>query len=176
MDNHKNDLTVQDDLVVSMDFTLNVDGEVVDKSDLEAPVEFLQGHGNIIPGLERALYGMRVGESKEIRVAAAEGYGDIDPEAFAEIPRKEFPKDIPLKPGVQLMLEDEDGEEMEAYIVEATKNMVRLNLNHPLAGKELLFSVTIVDIREADEEELAHGHAHYQDEAEEDWEWEEGEE
>ena len=82
---------IEDDVVVSMDYTLTVDNEVIDTSEGNEPIQFLQGHGNIIPGLERALYGMAAGDRKEVVIEAADGYGELDPEAFAEVSRTEFP-------------------------------------------------------------------------------------
>jgi len=153
-------LTVQDDTVVTLDYTLTVEGEVIDHSGENGPIEFLQGSGQVIQGLENALYGMASGESKQIVVQPAEGYGDEDVEAYAEIPLSEFPPEIPLEIGVQLQLRDEDGDEFEAYVEEVQEKVVILNFNHPLAGKELSFSITVVDIRPATAEEIDHGHAH----------------
>ena len=87
--------TVQDGLVVSMEYTLKVDGEVTDTSEGREPLAYLQGSGNIIPGLEREMVGMAVGESKEVMVAAVDAYGEEDDKAFMDVPRGEFPKDIP---------------------------------------------------------------------------------
>jgi FKBP-type peptidyl-prolyl cis-trans isomerase SlyD len=150
---------IADDLVVSMDYTLTVDGEVMDSSD-EGPIVFLQGYGNVIPGLERALYGMAVGESKDITVSAKDAYGDFDPANIVDVPRKEFPPEIPLEKGTELQVKNNDGEVLHATISEITKQFVKLDFNHPLAGKELFFHVSIMDLREATAEELEHGHAH----------------
>ena len=153
-------ITVADDIVVSIEYTLTVDGEVIDASEDSDPLEYLQGYQNIIPGLERELAGMKIGESKEITVLPKDGYGEQDPEAVIEIPRREFPKDFEVKPGVELQLQNQDGEMMNAVIVSISPNAVKLDLNHPLAGKELLFRVTVVDLRDATEEEISHGHVH----------------
>lgn len=151
---------VADDIVVTMEYTVKVDGEVVDSSDDHEPIEFLQGHGQVISGLEKQLYGMAVGESKSFVVAARDGYGERDPDAIADIPRGEFPKDIPLEPGVELQMEDEDGDVMNAVIVSAGDQTVQLDFNHPLAGKELHFSIQVIGLRQATPEEIEHGHAH----------------
>lgn len=173
-DDHR--MTVEDDRVVSLDYTLKVDGGVVDKSEENDPIQFIQGHGQIIPGLEKQLYGMSIGESKNVVVPPAEGYGEADSSAYAEIPRAEFPPHIPLETGVALQLRDKDGDMLDAYIVEVRDDNVVLNFNHPLAGKELHFSVTVVDLRDATEEELSHGHVHSEDGYDEDEEeWEEDE-
>ena len=151
---------VEDDVIVSLDYTLSVDGEVIDNSNEDGPIQFIQGKGHIVAGLERALYGMQVGERKELVVSAADGYGEADPSAIADIPRREFPPEIPLEPGVELQLTDQEGDELEAYIVSVSRDMVRLNFNHPLAGKELHFAVQIANLRLATPEELDHGHVH----------------
>lgn len=155
--------TVVDDVVVSINYTLTVDGQVIDASEENDPLVYLQGYQNIIPGLEREMAGMKIGESKEVTVQPRDGYGDIDPDALIEVPRTEFPKDFEVKPGVDLQLQNQDGELLNAVIVAVTPDMVKLDLNHPLAGKELLFRVTVVDLRPATEEELSHGHIHGDD-------------
>lgn len=156
----RDEMKVQDGQIITMDYTLWVDGEVVDTSDGADPIEFLQGAGNIIPGLESQLYGMGVGDSKDVWVASQDGYGDIDEDAFAEVPRNQFPQDIPLETGVELQVRDETGDVMNARIDQVGDEIIRLDFNHPLAGKELRFEVKISGIRQATEEELEHGHAH----------------
>ncbi|MEJ5225546.1 MAG: peptidylprolyl isomerase [Anaerolineales bacterium] len=151
---------VQAGRVVAMDYTLHVDGEKIDSSEGREPLEYLHGAGNIIPGLEREMAGMEVGESKQVVVSPADGYGESDPNAFIEIPRSEFPQDIPLEVGLELQVQDPSGNPMYARIDAITDESVRLDFNHPLAGKELHFSVKIVGLREPTEEELDHGHVH----------------
>ncbi len=157
---------VQAGRVVAMDYTLHVDGEKIDSSEGREPLEYLHGAGNIIPGLEREMAGMEVGESKQVVVSPADGYGESDPDAFIEIPRSEFPRDIPLELGLELQVQDPSGNPMYARIDAITDESVRLDFNHPLAGKELHFSVKIVGLREPTEEELDHGHVHSGDEHE----------
>ena len=160
MKNEQEPILVVDDLVVSLDYTLTIDGEVFDTSEGNEPIHFIQGTGQIVPGLENAIYGMSVGEHKKVTVAPSEGYGEEDPEAFADIPRKEFPEDIPLELGTELQLRNEDGDELEAYIDSVGEDIVRLNFNHPLAGKVLHFDVAVTALRQATPEELDHGHVH----------------
>ncbi len=151
---------VGDDMVVTLDYTLTVNGEIIDSSIGSQPIEFIQGRGQIIPGLERELYGLALGDGKDVVVAATDGYGDRDPNAVADIPRDQFPPQLPLKPGTELQLRGQDGEELEAYIEDVGDETIRLNFNHPLAGKELHFSIKVVELRSATPEELAHGHVH----------------
>ncbi len=155
-----NEATVQDGQVVTMEYTLRVDGEVIDTSEGHEPIEFIQGVGNIIPGLESALYGMKVGDSKDVHVSAKEGYGEEDPAAYVDVPREQFPETIPMEVGVALSVQDGSGNPLHATIHEVGEETVKLNFNHPLAGKELHFSVTIAGLREATAEELEHKHAH----------------
>jgi len=162
--NETNDsqLIVADNMVVTMEYTLRVDGEIIEKASPENAVQFIQGVGQLIPGLERELDGMHIGESKSVQVAPQDGYGEYDEEndAFAEIPADQFPEGIPLVPGIEVILHDEDGEEQEAYIAAVNEDIVLLSLNHPLAGKELDFTVKVIDLRPATEEELLHEHVH----------------
>ena len=153
-------LKVQDGQVVSMDYTLRVDGEVLDSSAGQAPLEFLQGAGNIIPGLEQELYGMALGESKTVIVQPEDGYGTLDPDAFVDVPRDQFPANIPMEVGVEIQVTDENGQPMNARIDTVGDENVTLDFNHPLAGKELHFEATIVGLRDASDEETQHGHVH----------------
>ncbi len=163
MNGQENPTKVRDDVVVSLDYTLKVDGEVIDTSQGEEPLQFIQGRGQIIAGLENELYGMSVGDHKEVTVSPENGYGDVDPENFADIPRSEFPPEIPLSPGVELEMTDQDDDVLEATIVNVDSENVRLDFNHPLAGKDLHFSVEVLDLRVATTDELAHGHVHFED-------------
>jgi FKBP-type peptidyl-prolyl cis-trans isomerase SlyD len=161
--NDPQSIRVEDDKIVTLDYTLTVDGEVIDSSEGSEPIQFIQGRGQIIPGLERELYGMEIGDSKNVSVTAQEGYGEEDPEAFADVPRQQFPPQIPLEPGVEIQLRDEEGQVLDARIHSVREESIRLNFNHPLAGKELNFDVTVVDLRHATPEELEHGHVHGED-------------
>ncbi|HCB01857.1 MAG TPA: peptidylprolyl isomerase, partial [Anaerolineae bacterium] len=91
---------VEDGVVVSMEYKLTVDGQVLDSSDEAGPLQFLAGYGNIIPGLENEMMGMKIGDSKEVTVQPADGYGEFDEEAFMDVPRSEFPSDMKLEEGL----------------------------------------------------------------------------
>lgn len=173
----KNELNkVTKDLVISMDYELTVDGEMIDATETGEPLEFIQGYENIILGLEKAIEGMSLGDSKEVNVKAAEAYGEYDPDGFIEVPKAEFPEEIPLEVGTEISVTNDDGEEMTAYLEEVSLESVTLNFNHPLAGKDLNFKLKIVGIREATAEELEHGHVHFDDcECDGDCECEDGE-
>jgi len=154
------DLRIKDGQVVSMEYTLKVDGNVADSSEGREPLEFVHGAGNIIPGLEREMTGMAVGESKEVVVAAVDAYGEEDESAFMEVPRAQFPEEIPVKIGTEIQVQNQAGQPMYARIEKVEDENVRLDFNHPLAGKELHFAVKVVGLRDATPEEKEHGHVH----------------
>ncbi len=155
---------VKEGAVVSLSYTLKLaNGDVVDYSEADDPLEYLHGAENIIPGLEQQLLGLKVGDEKDVELAPAEGYGVYDPEDVEVVERKELPKDLTLKLGMVLAISDEDGSLSEAFVREITPNEVKLDFNHPLAGQRLFFKVKVLGVREASEEELAHGHPHGED-------------
>jgi len=151
---------VKDGLVVSMEYKLTVDGEVLDSSDEAGPLQFLAGYGNIIPGLESEMMGMQIGDSKNVTVQPADGYGEFDEEASMDVPRTEFPADMTLEEGMELHVTDDNGDHQAAYVAEFDDKTVTLDFNHPLAGAVLEFYVKVVALREPTEEEIDHGHVH----------------
>jgi FKBP-type peptidyl-prolyl cis-trans isomerase SlyD len=147
-------------MVVSMHYTLTDDsGAVIDSSLGGEPLAYLHGHGNIIPGLEKALEGVTVGHKAKVTVAPAEGYGEHDPSAVFDAPREHFPPDLELKPGVRVTADGPQGP-ISLVIVAVNDTSCTLDANHPLAGKTLFFDVEIMKIRPATQEEIAHGHTH----------------
>ena len=152
--------SVQNDIVVSIEYSLHVDGEEIDSSKGQDPLQFLVGHGNIISGLEREMIGMKVGDSKNVVVQPAEGYGEYDEEAYMDVPRDQFPKDMPVEEGLELSVRDDQGQSRYARIDAVEDDTVTLNFNHPLAGDELHFNVKVVELREPTSDELEHGHVH----------------
>ena len=148
-------LTVADDVVVSLEYTLRLDdGEIVDSSADREPLQFLQGRGQIIRGLEQALYGMAVGDEKNVEVAPADGYGVREPDATQVLPRDAFPSDLNLEPGLGLRMRDPMGQVVIAYVEEVRPDGVLLDLNHPLAGETLYFQAKVAALRPATSEEL----------------------
>lgn len=154
------DNIVAKDTVVKLAYTLTVDGEIIDMADEQDAIEFLQGHRNIISGLESQLDGMKVGESKTVSVSAEEGYGAVDEDAFDEVPLSEFPEDVTPEMDMELELKDAEGNDLYGRIVTIGDESVTMDFNHPLAGKELHFEIKVVDVRPATAEEIAHGHVH----------------
>ena len=159
--NNKN-LIVADDMVVRLDYTLTLaDGEEFDSSTDTGPLEYLHGQGQIVAGLEEALYGMGVGDEKAVVVTPDFAYGEYDPEAVQMLPRDVFPPDMPLEPGMTIDLYDEEtDEEIEATIAEVQRDNVMIDFNHPLAGETLHFQVKVLALRPALPEEIEHGHVH----------------
>jgi len=154
------ELHVQDGQVVSLVYTLQVDGEVIDSSEEDDPLQFIQGEGDIIPGLEGALYDMEIGESKNLVIAPKDAYGELNDEAFIEVPKDQFPANIPLELGTELQVRNPEGDVMDARIDRIDEDSVLLDFNHPLAGKILHFDVKVTALRPATEEEISHGHVH----------------
>jgi FKBP-type peptidyl-prolyl cis-trans isomerase SlyD len=154
---------VSNDMIVSLDYVLTLDnGEEIDRSDENAPLEYLHGHGNIIPGLENELQGLTMGDEKNVVVQPKHGYGERDPESVAEYPRNTFPASVKLEVGETVGMRDsESGEAYQAYISEIRPETVVLDFNHPLAGETLYFQIKIAGLREPTGEELSHGHVHH---------------
>jgi len=148
---------IADNMVVSMAYALTIDGELLDSTEEGESLQFIQGYGSIIPGLEQALYGMTAGETRTITIEAKEAYGEYDLEQVVPIPISEFPDDFDLEPGLELEMKDKDDEIVYARIVSVGKSRVKMDFNHPLAGRDLTFDITILALRAATAEELEQG-------------------
>ena len=154
-----NELTqVADKLLVTIDYTLTVEDQIIDSSKENGPIRFVQGGGEIISGLERQLEGLSLGTEQKITVSPKEGYGEFDEDSLVDIPRDEFPENIPLELGINLRMKNENGDPLQARIHEISEDIVKLNFNHVLAGKELQFDVTVIELRAATPEEIKHGY------------------
>ncbi len=154
-------LKVGKDRVVKFEYVLALDsGDVVDSSQGHEPLAYLHGYGNIIPGLERQMEGMEVGEEREIVVEPGEAYGEYIEGQDMLVPLNEFPPNMTPEVGMGILVETPDGQQIPYFITEIKDGMARLDPNHPLAGQRLHFKVKVVEIREATEEEKAHGHVH----------------
>ena len=124
-------------------------GETFDSSAGRDPLEFVVGSGQIIPGLDKALPGMAVGDKKSVDIPCAEAYGEKRDEAIQAIPRSEIPDHIPTEPGTQLQMQAPTGQVVPVTVVEANEEQVILDANHPLAGKDLNFAIELVEIKAA---------------------------
>lgn len=154
-------MQIANDSVVSIDYRLHLgDGKTIDESDPGEPLVYLHGHEQIVPGLEKALEGKKVGESLKVTVTPEEGYGEYDPDGVEEVPREDFPPDMELEAGGIVSATDEEGDEVDFLVKEVRAKTVVVDFNHPLAGKTLHFEVTVREVRAATKEELEHGHAH----------------
>lgn len=149
------------DKVISIHYTLTVDGEKVESShDNGEPLWILLGHGQLIPGLEAALDGHEAGDEVSVDVAAADGYGERQEDQIQRMSKKYFPQANRLKPGMVTVLKLKEGGQRAVTVHKVGMSTIDVDLNHPMAGKSLHFDVNIGEVREAIEEELKHGHAH----------------
>lgn len=153
---------VQENDVVTINYTLTVEDEVWDSTEDESmePIQFLIGQGLLIPGLEQGLYGMKVGERRHIHLGPELAYGEVDEESFATVRKKDMPPEVPLEQGVEIEMSDEEGDVVLGRIAQVKGDKVLLDFNHPLAGKTLDFEIEVLERRPATEEEIAHGHVH----------------
>ena len=144
---------------VTIHYTLKDDaGEVLDSSDGRDPLTYLHGVGSIVPGLEAALAGKGAGDTVTATLTPEEGYGQRDEEAIRNVPRRKLPAGK-LAVGTQFRMQTEDGIAI-GTVMAIRGDYATVDLNHPLAGKTLHFDVTVVEVRDATEEELTHGHVH----------------
>ena len=146
--------------VVTIEYTLKSDaGDVLDTSDGREPLTYMHGMGNLVPGLEKALEGHQVGESLEVNLTAAEGYGDRDEKLVRNMPVRKLASDKPPQVGRRYRAQLDEG--MAVVLVTAIKgDYATVDANHPLAGMSLHFQIKVAAVREATEEELHHGHVH----------------
>ena len=158
------DLTVKPDIVASVHYTgtLPESEEVFDSSEGRDPLTFLVGHHQMIPGFEEELQGAKVGERRVFTLSADRAYGERDDQAVMQIPREQFAQveeEAPLTEGAVLVAQMPHGP-APFTITSLDDETVTADFNHKLAGESLTFSVEVVELREATEEEIAHGHAH----------------
>lgn len=146
--------------VVSFHYTLkDSSGTVLESSFGDEPLSFLEGVGQIIPGLESAIHGMKKGDKKLVQVKAADAYGEHDSDLIVEVPRAQIPKpDVEV--GDRFYADSGHGQQQVVVVTAVTDTHVTVDGNPPLAGQDLQFDVEITDVREASAEELEHGHAH----------------
>ncbi len=153
-------MQITENSVVSFHYTLtDKDGQVIDSSTGNAPLTYLHGVGQIVPGLENALVGKAVGEKLDVEVTAAEGYGEHHDFMVQQVPRDAFQGVDEIEPGMQFQAQTPQGG-MTVTVTAVDATTVTVDGNHPLAGKNLFFAVEIVSVRAASAEELEHGHVH----------------
>lgn len=152
-------MKVEKDRVVAFHYTVSEQGQEPSESSVgQAPMSVLIGHNNIIPGLEAAMEGKSAGEKFDVEVAAADAYGERREGMTQRIPKKHF-QGAKLEPGMQAVLQTNMGPRA-VTIEKVGMTVVDVDLNHPMAGKDLHFAIEITNVREATAEELEHGHVH----------------
>jgi len=153
-------MKIQKNSVVSFHYALTDDeGKNLDSSSGGDPLDYLHGAGNIIPGLEKALEGKSAGDSLKVPVVAAEGYGEVQQELIQEVPKTAFQGVDAIEVGMQFEAQTSQGGTVPVTVTAVTDEMVTVDGNHPLAGVNLHFDVSIEAVREATEEEIAEGHS-----------------
>lgn len=153
--------TIANGVVAIIHYTLtNDEGLVLDSSDGGDPLPYLHGANNIVPGLEKELSGLKVGESKNVDVAPEEGYGAVNPAMIQTVPREQFPPEADVEAGVQFMMQSQDGQSMPIWVTKVEDGMVTIDANHPLAGQTLHFAIEVTGIRAATSCETGCGYPH----------------
>ncbi|MGY3053417.1 FKBP-type peptidyl-prolyl cis-trans isomerase SlyD [Pedobacter sp. UYEF25] len=160
-------MNISENTVVSLTYelhTTNEEGKTVfiEKADEENPLVFLYGVGMMLPKFEEQLTGFKVGDDYSFELSAEDGYGELDPGAFADLPKSMFTEaggELPAV-GDVIPLQDNNGNQFRAGVTAVHEDTVAVDLNHPMAGKNLMFEGKILSVREATKDELTHGHAH----------------
>jgi FKBP-type peptidyl-prolyl cis-trans isomerase SlyD len=153
-------MIVENKKVVSFHYTLrNADGEQLETSRDKQAMSYLHGVRNIIPGLEKAMAGKAIGDEFEVTLAPEEAYGERKPNSIQRIPAKRFNNAKRLQPGQAVSIQTRQGQ-MQGVVVKVGRFNIDVDANHPLAGQTLTFEIEITDIRDASDEEKAHGHVH----------------
>ncbi len=153
-------MQVQKNKVVGIDYKLtDGSGKLIDTSANHGPLYYIQGVGSLIPGLENALEGKKSGDILQVKIAAKDGYGERNDALCQQVPRSQFESNEGLEVGMQFEVDTEQGE-LVVTVTNIQEDTVTVDGNHPLAGVELHFDVTVKEVREATAEELAHGHVH----------------
>jgi FKBP-type peptidyl-prolyl cis-trans isomerase SlyD len=147
--------------VISFNYILkDEEGTILDSTTNKAPLTFISGSNQILPKLEEALNGMLIGGKRNVKVDAADAYGEYDEKAIQNIKKEQFPPDTKLEEGMRYVANSPEGGQMPFTITEVKDDDVTVDFNHPLAGRNLEFDVELVDMRDATPEELSHGHVH----------------
>ena len=145
----KENKVVKDGAVISLQYILSgEDGKTIESNKGREPMKYTQGTKQIIPGLEKALAGMKVGEEKRVKVKPEDGYGPINEQAFQEFPKEKVPQEM-QKVGAQLILKGPQGQALPVRVKEIKEKTVLMDMNHPMAGKTLVFDVKILEIQAA---------------------------
>jgi FKBP-type peptidyl-prolyl cis-trans isomerase 2 len=139
-------VVVAEGKTVTLNYTLKVDGKVLETSIGRKPLQFKAGSSQLIPGFEKAVMGMKAGQKKSFKISPEKGYGPGDPKAIKSVPISQIPPDIKPKAGMILDTKGKDGQRLPVRVVEVKKDVVIIDFNHPLAGKTLNYDVEILEI------------------------------
>jgi len=151
---------IEKNRVVTLHYTLRDEqGTVLDSSNGRAPLSYLHGKGNIVPGLEQALAGRSAGDKLDVTVRPEQGYGRRDDRLVQIVPRNRFTEGSDLAPGMQVRATGSQSSRL-VTILRVERDFVTVDGNHPLAGRTLVFSVQVAEVRKATHEEVSHGHVH----------------
>lgn len=153
-------MSIKDDMVVQFNYTLRDEkGDVIESNEGRDPIAYLHGHDNMMPGVENAINGKAIGEKFTVTLPAAETYGERVDGAEQRVSVKHLLGAKVWKPGMSAVVNTDQGQR-QVTILKVGKFMATVDVNHPLAGRELTFDIEVVDARDATDEEIAHGHAH----------------
>jgi len=154
------------DTMVTLSYVLfDEDGEAVDRATTTEPLSYVHGYAQILPGLERALEGMRAGDKREITVQAEDAFGEHDDEGVFEVDKADFPDSEHVTPGDEFVAQGPDGESISMRVVEVLPDAFVVDTNHPLAGQKVRFEIEVSDVRAASEEEIARAQAELEERA-----------
>jgi len=147
--------------VVSIIYTLkDENGELLDEATHEQPFAFISGQNQILPKLEEKISGMVIGSKQKVVLPPAQGYGEYREDAVRNVKKTDFPENVDLQEGQRFMADVGEGQQRPFFIKTISEEDVAIDFNHPLAGATLEFDIKLVDVRDATDEELMHGHVH----------------
>ena len=153
-------MTVSKDKVITIEYELkSADGEIFDSSEENGALSYIQGGGFLVPGIENALEGKKVGDAIQIVVQPAEGYGEYSEDLVFEVGKDDFEKGVEIVEGLEFQAEIGD-EVRLCTVVAIEKDLITVDANHPLSGEELHVRAKVLEIRDASPEEIEHGHVH----------------
>jgi FKBP-type peptidyl-prolyl cis-trans isomerase SlyD len=161
-------MIVENNKVVSLSYELKVKGQTLETVGADSPLVFLFGAGNLLPKFEQELNGLKINDRFDFELVSNDAYGPVNEEAIVNVPMKAFEVDGEvdrelLRVGNQIPMLDQSGNRLNGRVVKLEEELVTMDFNHPLAGSDLHFNGTIVEIREATQDEIDHGHVHSAD-------------
>lgn len=143
----QSEAVIEDGKIVKFDYSLSVNEQMIETTEGKEPLEYVHGEGTIIPGLEKELVGMDVGETKRVAILPEDAYGLVLPEAIKEVPKENFPTEFEYQVGSVIQLQDPEGNAYPGIVWEVKEESVLVNFNHPLAGQTLVFEVEVVSVK-----------------------------